>query len=683
MDQYSYNAEYLMKNGEPWFPVMGEIHYSRVPNQYWKQEIRKMQAGGVDVISVYVFWLHHEEIEGEFDFTGDRDLHKFLKDAKECDAKVWLRIGPWCHGEARNGGFPDWLLQKDMDLRSNDPEYLKLVERLYTKIYEQAEGFFLKDGGPIIGVQIENEYGHVGGYTGAKGEDHMRTLKRMAEQIGFVVPFYTATGWGGAVTGGCIPVMGGYCDAPWDERITEIEPSGNYVLTTERNDHAIGSDHGINDTLTFDQSLFPFLTAELGGGLQYTRHRRTVPTGHDIGAMTLAKLGSGVNLLGYYMYHGGTNPEGKLTTLQESKATGYPNDLPELCYDFQGPIGEYGEISDKFREIKLYAMFVHDFGKDFCKMKPYMPADNPRTPEDLTSLRYCVRKAGGRGYLFIQNYQRHYEMAEHMGKVITVDTGAGDVTFPALNIKNGDYAFYPFHMKIGDATLISCDATPLCILRREEPVYIFYADHEPTFTFDHEMQGARIHVISRQDALNAYKIKDRNGLDVLAFTDGVIYQGKEGYVLASQEEITARFYPGDADIALEQKGVLTGTVLARAGEDQVIVNAAGEEKTFKTFELDITYPASDVGDAFLKIDYSGNEADLYRNGKKVADWFYTGNTWSVGLKKLGFPDTLTLTVEPLPENEHVYLEIQPQYSENVACSLDKIRVTIEQVSRFY
>ena len=98
----------------------------------------------------------------------------------------------------------------------------------------------------------------------------METLTEMAKEIGFNVPFYTATGWGGARTGGLLPVMGGYCDAPWDPRTTEIEPSGNYIFTYERNDHDIGSDHGIGEGTTFDYSKFPYLTAELGGGLQMT-----------------------------------------------------------------------------------------------------------------------------------------------------------------------------------------------------------------------------------------------------------------------------------------------------------------------------------------------------------------------------------------------------------------------------
>ena len=123
----------------------------------------------------------------------------------------------------RNGGFPDWLLQKGFTLRCDDERYLAYVERFWKQIYEQVRGEMYEDGGPIIGIQIENEYGHVGGFSGEAGEQHMRTLKGLAEKTGFQVPLYTATGWGGAVTGGMLPVMAGYCEAPWDPRLTEIE----------------------------------------------------------------------------------------------------------------------------------------------------------------------------------------------------------------------------------------------------------------------------------------------------------------------------------------------------------------------------------------------------------------------------------------------------------------------------
>ena len=259
------------------------------------------------------------------------------------------------------------------------------------------QGYLLKDGGPIIGVQIENEYGHCGGLQAEDGEAHMRRLKELAVKAGFEVPYYTATGWGGAATGGLLPVLGGYCDAPWDPRITEIEPSVNYVFTRESNDLNFGSDQRKGEDLTWSCDKFPYLTAELGGGIQVTKHRRPVASNRDIGAMTLTKLGCGANLLGYYMYHGGTNPHGKRSTLQESRETGYPNDLPEYSYDFNAPIREYGQISDTALELKLYAMFLHDFGEEFCRMDTYLTEENPEDPNDVSRMRTAVRRNGSSG----------------------------------------------------------------------------------------------------------------------------------------------------------------------------------------------------------------------------------------------------------------------------------------------
>ena len=96
---------------------------------------------------------------------------------------------------------------------------------------------------------------------------------------------------------------------------------------------------------------------ELGGGLQNTWHRRYQVQGMDIYAMALCGLGEGVSLLGYYMYHGGTNRMGKLSSFQESRATGYPNDCPVLSYDFQAPLSEYGEVREQYRLLNLLHLF--------------------------------------------------------------------------------------------------------------------------------------------------------------------------------------------------------------------------------------------------------------------------------------------------------------------------------------
>ena len=120
------NNYYLVKNGRPWFPLMGEFHFSRCPRHMWEDELLKMKAGGIDIVSSYCFWIHHEEEKGIFDFSGQRDLRAFIKLCKKHGLYFLLRSGPWCHGEVRNGGFPDWI-QALPGKRSNDPTYLFYV----------------------------------------------------------------------------------------------------------------------------------------------------------------------------------------------------------------------------------------------------------------------------------------------------------------------------------------------------------------------------------------------------------------------------------------------------------------------------------------------------------------------------------------------------------------------------
>lgn len=480
---YSYNSDFLLKNGKPWFPVMGELHYSRYPKKLWPEALAKMKAGGVTVVSSYIFWIHHEEKEGGYDFTGNRDLRGFLHAVQDAGLPVFLRIGPWCHGEVRNGGLPDWIMEKDYEPRTNDKGYLEEVKAYFAVLAEQIRGLLWEDGGPVIGIQIENEYGCCGGLDGEEGEAHMRVLTNLALDAGLKAPYMTATGWGGAHTAGLLPVMGGYCDAPWDRSLEKLPPNGNYVFTPERDDSNIGSDFGKKETARTANGNYPYLTAELGGGLQPTRHRRPVPSASDTGAMSLVKLGCGANLLGYYMYHGGTNPKGKYSSLQETKAAGSWNDLPEYNYDFNAPVGEYGQVRESFREIKLLALFLQDFGEELCAMKPRFPEPLMDNPEDLQTLRTCVREKDGRGYLFVNNHQRLYPMKNHAQVSLKVKAGEEELCFPAENVRDGDYFFYPFHMPVGDhAEIVTAMASPLCVLRRRKGnIYVFYSDTDPQY----------------------------------------------------------------------------------------------------------------------------------------------------------------------------------------------------------
>ena len=216
-DKYS-----LMFDGRRVCPVMGEVHYSRIPAAEWADEVRKMKEGGVTVIACYVFWNHIEETEGVFDWSGQRNLRQFLEVCQAEQLPVVLRVGPFCHGEARCGGIPDWMFAKGCKMRSEDPQFLKYVERLYRQIFTQVQGLQWKDGGPVIACQYDNEYRGSGSY--------LMRLKKISQEIGFDLPFYTRTGWPELSSpvpfGEMIPLYGDYADGFWERSLEET--AGNY-----------------------------------------------------------------------------------------------------------------------------------------------------------------------------------------------------------------------------------------------------------------------------------------------------------------------------------------------------------------------------------------------------------------------------------------------------------------------
>ncbi len=722
---YTFDSRCLWRGGKPWFPVMGEIHYSRVPAKDWKKELAKMKAGGVDLISAYSIWIHHEEEEEVYDFSGERDLRAFLEAVRDLGLPMILRIGPWVHAEARNGGLPDWLVEKErrgeLALRTNDPAYLALVRTWYKALFDQARGLLWSDGGPVIGVQIENEYGHCGGLTGPEGEAHMKTLTAMAKEAGFVVPLYTATGWGGAVTGGLLPVMGGYCESPWDPRVTEIEPSGNYIFTAERNDHAIGSDHGLGEGITFDMDAFPYLTAELGGGLQVTSHRRPVATGRDTEAMSLVKMGSGCVLLGYYMYHGGTNPEGRLTTLQESRETGYPNDLPVLSYDFNAPVREYGQLTDSWRRLRRIGLFLKDFGPSLALMPYADQPGNPGRPEDREALRTAVRTDGKSGYLFVSAFQRRQVQKDHpeaalkaYGPADGKSPGALLADFGTETVRNGDCFFYPFGLPLpGGAVLETAHAMPLALLGGGKGSILVLRTREGitdpairlkgdlgedavlTLTDAESLRAAKVSLAGRDHLILSEadlvteedgalclirRVRDRERLSFMAFP--ALEKAPEGFteVRKGSAEISGRTDLGSGDFALYRasfetvnpcSAVMAGRKDPETGEIRARIRIQGLNAPLEG-ELD---------EALLVIDYEGDRAELAQRGEplrkdgRAADSFYTGQSWEVGLSRFAGPDgeaSFDLAVHPLREDAPVFLETWPDMEEGLACRVQGI-----------
>jgi len=341
--EVTWDSHSLMLDGRRVCPVMGEIHYSRLPADEWQQEVRNMKEGGVTIIATYVFWNHIEEQEGIFRWDGQRNLRRFLEICREEEMPVVLRLGPFCHGEVRNGGIPDWVFDKGCRLREQNPVFLGFAEKLYRQIFTQVQGLQWKDGGPVIAAQFDNEYRGRGEY--------LMALKQIALNIGFDLPFYTRTGWPELRTpvpfGEMLPLYGDYADGFWDKEVTET--CGNYYKAFNfkgfRSSTAIGTDllGKQEEKINKGDEVYPYFTCELGGGMATAYHRRPYVYPEDAYSMAVVKLGSGSNLLGYYMYHGGTNPESSTgITLNETQRTlgTANNDLPVKNYDFQCPLGE-------------------------------------------------------------------------------------------------------------------------------------------------------------------------------------------------------------------------------------------------------------------------------------------------------------------------------------------------------
>ena len=413
-DEILVTTKCIRMNGEPKVPVMGEMHYARVPEGEWRDYVRKMKEGGVDIIATYAFWVHHEEKEGEFDFSGRRDIGAFLKVCEEEKMPVVLRIGPWCHGEVRNGGFPDWLVAKigaeTKRLRSTDPEYMALVGKFWRRLFGEVDGHLWKQGGCVIGCQIENE---------CRGPwPYMQALKDLCRDIGFDVPFYTRTGWpamkGKIAYGELLPLFGDYVDGHWG-RGNEISPGAFrkiWKFTSRRSSENIATEMIPKELLGRDESVvaeYPFLTCELGGGMSYAYHRRVRVRPEDTYSIAVVKLGSGSNMLGYYMYASGTNPADGATWFNECQSSPYTNnnDLPPLSYDYQSPVGEFGELNPSWHALRPLHAFCRNFGADFALEVPEF-FDEHHTRRGPFHF-YCdynrVTNRNGRAYIVPENWK--------------------------------------------------------------------------------------------------------------------------------------------------------------------------------------------------------------------------------------------------------------------------------------
>lgn len=512
-DSISFNNYFMMVNEKPVIPVMGEFHYSRYPYKYWEEEILKMKAGGMTVIPTYVFWNIHEEEEGVFDWTGDSNLRRFVELCAKNDVWTMVRIGPFCHGEIRNGGLPDWLYGRPFQVRSLDDGFLYYVEKLYNEIGRQLEGLMFKDGGPIIGIQIENEYQHSASpwstaYAGQPpewtvpnhdegyvmegvgsqqkeydfeeyGEKYMRKLKELAIDAGMIAPIYSATGWGYAaiIENETLPVTAAYAYPNW----APLELSEFYLFKDihENPDYS---------PVRYTPTNYPSFCAEMSGGMMVRYTRRPRVPAISLEALIVRSLGSGANGIGYYMYHGGSTPIGKYNFLSD-----YAYGYPKISYDFQAPIREYGQLNESFYCLKTLHMFLNDFGSELGPMVPVLPENAGKIkPDDSESLRYAVRVNENSGFIFMTNFQDHAERHDQKNLQIEIQLPDGSITIPeksGLTLQKDASAILPFNLSLSGIMLNYATAQLLTKFDDAGNIhYLFYKidGTKPEFQFNSE-----------------------------------------------------------------------------------------------------------------------------------------------------------------------------------------------------
>ena len=184
-------GDHFALDGKPFQVISGEMHYPRIPRAYWRQELRLAKAMGLNTITTYTFWNLHEPQPGVFDFSGQNDVAEFIREAQQEGLYVLLRSGPYICAEWEWGGYPAWLLRnKNIVVRSTDPAYMKAARDYLKRLGQELAPLQIGNGGPIIGVQVENEYGSFG-----SDHEYMKAVKQQLLDAGFTkAMLYTADG---------------------------------------------------------------------------------------------------------------------------------------------------------------------------------------------------------------------------------------------------------------------------------------------------------------------------------------------------------------------------------------------------------------------------------------------------------------------------------------------------------
>lgn len=649
-------SRYLTREGEPWFPVSGELHPTRVPRQAWERRLRAMKAGGVGVVAAYVIWIHHQPEEGGApSFDDNRDIAGFVDLAARVGLDVVLRIGPWCHGEVRNGGFPDWVQAADVTHRTNDPDYLALVEPWFRSLAAHL-GERVRSGSNVVGVQLDNEL--------YDQPDHIARLKSVAIAAGFDTPLWLATAWGSAQlpTSEVLPMFGGYgdgfwvdADAGWHDSFRE-----HFLFSHVWDDPGIGADvrelsgpwEGGRRSPSRE---FPPVTCELGGGMATAYHRRPLLEAEDIAAVANVKIGNGSAWQGYYMYAGGLNPA---PGLQESQATGYPNDLPQLDYDFHAPIGAAGQLTRTHALLRQQHAFLEAVGPHLVQMPSSLPDVMPTGVRDDDTLRWALRSDGRRGFVFVNRHQPHEPLGDSEPVSFSISLDDGDFTFPdqPVSIPAGTIARLPFLLPVGETVLEWAIASLLTSLHRPGggtlAVLVATEGLQPRFRVGgRTLEPAGDQVFVHEAGRDAVVVLPATVAETAWVLDGHLYLSADEVDVDGDRVTTwvrhgtpvARF--DTEELAFEQLVTDHAPVAPRelhlhalgaAGEPPVSYGAAGGRASAPTLEqvLDdgagwaVAIPPDWRGeDLELTIEWTGDVAVALGDGALLSDRFWDGTAW--------------------------------------------------------
>lgn len=337
VSRFRIGASDFLIDGKPLQIRCGEMHFARVPREYWKHRLQAIKAMGLNTVCAYLFWNYHEWREGQFDWQGQRDAVEFCRQAQELGLWVILRPGPYACAEWEMGGLPWWLLKKhpgDAFLRTRDPAYVEPARRYLREVGRVLGGMQVSRGGPILMVQVENEYGFFG-----EDIEYMRVMRQALLDGGFDVPLFQ-----------CNPT-----NAVARTHLPELLSVANF-----------GSDPAAGFKALAAVQQAPLMCGEYYSGWFDTwgnPHRRGDNKAAVADLQSMLKAGGSFSL---YMAHGGTS-------FGLWGGCDRPFRPDTSSYDYDAPISEAGWVGAKF---KAYREGIRPF-LQAGEVLPEPPAPNP------------------------------------------------------------------------------------------------------------------------------------------------------------------------------------------------------------------------------------------------------------------------------------------------------------------